>query len=98
MVWVRVQVGSGWSEKYGSGHGLTRFCFGSKKSCSSQVFFGSGQVRKFWSVLLYLGVGSVWGEKEIKNLQWAQKFQEDKKALNTGRVHTWNKRKAQKLI
>ena len=30
-------------KKHGSGHESTRFCFESKKSDSSQVFFGSGQ-------------------------------------------------------
>ena len=30
-------------KKYRLGHGSTRFCFGSKKSSSDQVFFGSGQ-------------------------------------------------------
>ena len=40
MVRVRVgsRVGSGWpAKKHGSGHGATRFCFGSKKSGSSRV-------------------------------------------------------------
>ena len=31
-------------KKHGSGHGSTRFCFGSKKSGSGRVFFGSGRV------------------------------------------------------
>ena len=46
MVWV--WVGS----RVGSGHGSTRFCFGSKMN-SGRVFFGSGRVglEKFWAVL-----------------------------------------------
>ena len=39
---VRVLVGLT-RKKHGSGHGSTRFCFGSKKSGSGQVFFGSSQ-------------------------------------------------------
>ena len=42
----------GWpAKKIGSSHRLTRFCFGSKKSDSGHLFFGSGHVKKFWLVL-----------------------------------------------
>ena len=38
-------------KKHGSDHGSTRFCFRSKKSSSSRVFFWLGWVRKFLPVL-----------------------------------------------
>ena len=34
-------------KKIRSGHESTRFCFGSKKLGSGQVFLGSGLIRKF---------------------------------------------------